>query len=254
MTELHPMDIDRSSVFTRERYMALRGAKETYAQIERTAPFKELLEEFGKLLNTAVGAEDLGVFLLHRHYAFGPGSIPLERRIPWGESGEYALVTRATSDYLHQKLAPSRWQYTPQSRLFEALEYSTDPLVVDRWASLSSSPEVPAAAARILEDSELWPFLGLTIASRSSLPKRTGEVYLETSDSKAMASVVRVQTRGNSTGKGQIPTVWVPITSCWCAEGMKCDAACIEEGSEEGCSVVEHCEVPSGEHHVVPCV
>jgi len=247
------MHVDRSSVFNPERYMALRGVEETYAQIEGTAAFKELLKDFGRLLTTSPSAEGLGVFLLHRHFAVGPTNIPLERGLAWGESGEYALVTRGSVVCLQEKFAPSRWKYDPQSRLFEALEYSTDLLVVDRWASLSSSPEVAVAAAKILEKSGLWPFVGLTIASRSSLPKRSDEVYMETSDSSGLASVVRVKAKGTSSGRGEIPTVWVPSTSCWCGPEMQCSSICFAEGSEDH-YYTDHYEIATGQHEVVPCV
>lgn len=252
MTVLQPIHIDRSSVFDPKRYMALRGVEETYAQIDGTAAFKELLDDFGRLLLTSAGAEDLGIFLLHRHFAVGPASIPLERGLAWGESGEYALVTRPSIVGPQEKYAPSRWKYDPHSEFFEALEYSTDQLVLDRWAILSSSPEVSVAAARILEKSGLWSFLGLTIAGRSSLPRKAGEVYVETSDVSTLASVVRVEAKGTSSGKAAIPTVWVPATLCWCEETMLCASICTEYGSEH--VFTEHFDVPDGGHHQVPCV
>ena len=253
MASHNPMDVDRSGIFDRRRYLALRGVEEAYSHVDGQQAMTDLLSGFANHLVSYGQGDTFGVFLLHRHFAPGPGSIPLERATKWGTSSGLALVTQMMEPGLETKCAPSRWLYNNDLEIFEAIEYSTDPLVLKEWAKLQMEPELMRGVAKILEESGLSDFLGFTIADRSALTKTVDEVYSETSESFEAASVIRVEPRSYSPPSNQIPTCWVPSVACWCEADTLCAWVCIGYGSDDNHMISDHNPVEIG-HRLVPCV
>ena len=251
-----PLHADKSFRFFRDTYITLGSVENAYNKVHDNDQFNEFLRRLGILLDTFNCDRNFGAFLLHRHFHPEQEQIPLEQQLPWGEINEPALVTRMQIPDSSMNFAPCRWRYNSHTDLFEALEYSSDPHVIQKWSQLLESPQLLSEVAKLLKEFKLIDLIGFTIAKRS-LPKLDHEHYLEISDSFERASVIRVDNNQSPpAGDGQIPTVWIPTVSCWCESDSLCwSIGCVTVGSKHiGDPDGDTHNEAEGPHNTVPCV
>lgn len=89
----------------------------------------------------------LGGFLLHKHWELDDGYSMVER-CGLDPSGRPALITSPRPSDELGATAPSRFKVDPERATFVALEFSSDPLVVETWRCLKAQPEVLTGCAK----------------------------------------------------------------------------------------------------------
>jgi len=248
---------ERSAIFAHGVYNALGSVEQAHEIIDKNIDFDEFLRQLGILLYKSGCGRNFGAFLLHRHFTPGPGQIPLEVPTVWGDSNELALVTRMLEpSSFDSAIAPSRWRYNRDKHFFEALEFSTDPDVVEQWKHLLAKPRLMSDVAKLIQKFDLADIIGFATAKRQSLPKQNDELYIEISDITAKASVVRADCESElPVGGKKLPTVWVPTVACWCEKKTICHYfACISIGSTHFHNPPGDHQRVEGTHKVVPCV
>jgi len=241
-----------ASRFERDSYLYLPSVKQAYSEVKSHPEFDNLLHNFAEfVLHEGLG-DKFGLFLLHRHFLPAEGTQPIERIMKWGLAQETSLVTQMISD-VDIDCAPSRWKYDVTLNRFVALEFSCDSKVKEAWSFLQSQSDLMHKIAKILLESGLYTHLGFTTADREILPKNSNKCLIESSDRESNASIVQVKEKPNFRSDTLIPTVWVPIKSCWCEEKYECHQWCWGYGSDTDCANVEHERFVEG-HDRVPCM
>lgn len=209
--------------YSAERYNALISVEDNHRRrLEVEDRFDQLHLQACRLVEGTPLSVDLGLYLLHRHWACGPTDVMCESRGTW--QGHPALVTRATSrsDY-H---VPTRWLATDENSV-EALEFSDDAggqRIVNRVLQHGDlfMKVLCAIRAAHLED-----IVGLSILRHDALSLREGERLIEENFSGMSVVVARVPTMEEE--GTLIPTTWVLDIHAGCKPACKCKPYSINE-------------------------
>jgi len=250
-TSLPPL----SNVFSPTEYNRLLSVESAYGKVQEHPKFEEFLSQIAALFNQFGCNQKFGAYLLHRHFESGNSTFPLEKLVTLDATEEEALVTKMVNSTSEVEYAPMRWQHIATLKIFKPIEYSADPAVIESWHWLSQNPNLLIKFGALLEHYGISDVIGFAIATRS-LPKRDNEIYLEISDAKASASIVRAKSKDEQVAKSYIPTIWVPTKSCWCQPIVECRDlfGCVTVGSKHiGDPDGDHGTIDLG-HKLVPCV
>ena len=238
--------------FNRKKYLSLLPVNQAYLEVTAHAGFEKVLGAFSDVMHQEGQGSKFGLFLLHRHFLPPLGTEPIERILHWGVTPELSLVTQMIArDNL--ECYPSRWAYDTNLNRFEALEFSCDYKVKEAWQFLLSRKGLMIKIGNLLVENKIDHLLGFTVADREIMPKDEDKCLIESSEKFAGASILQVKQKPNIRPETMIPTVWVPVESCWCHEKYSCHQWCWGYGSNTDCANVEHEQFSEG-HDVVPCV
>jgi hypothetical protein len=119
----------------------------------------------------------LGGFLLHKHCELDEGYSMVER-CGLDPSGRPALITSPRPSDELAATAPSRFKVDPERAALVAVEFSSDPLVVETWRCLNARPEVLDRLCEVISASGLADKVGLGILTRR-VPIEEDEVLVE---------------------------------------------------------------------------
>jgi hypothetical protein len=134
---------------------------------------------------------EVGAFLLHKHWELRDGESMIERSAAL-PSGRPALVTSARRLISPAAIAPCRFQIDPKRRELQALEFSSDPFVVDAWQALQEDPSFLERICGLVSDSGMSDQIGFAIFDRASVPVAAGEQMVEENGDRESVLCARV--------------------------------------------------------------
>jgi hypothetical protein len=193
--------------FDEQMYAHLPSVEQAHRLINRRWDrFEAFAKDASQALSGSGIEHDIGVCLLHRHVAVGPGELMVEefKHLDGGR----ALVTSAQPRPHDRAIAPSRWAWvTGDSPAFVPLEFSSDPAVARICRRLENRPAVMASFGALLRQHALDDILGLAVLRRDSLWAGRHELYVE--DTHRHASVVTVRHQREVNGAPLLGTGWM---------------------------------------------
>ena len=153
--------------------------------VEADAALKPLGAELDELIRrgslaclaTPFEHGSLGGFLLHKYWELDDGYSVVER-CGLDHSGRPALITSPRPSDELAAAAPSRFKVDPERAALVAVEFSSDPLVVETWRCLNAQPDVLDRLCEIICASGLADKVGLGILTRR-VPIDDDEVLVE---------------------------------------------------------------------------
>src|SRR5215218_5712196 len=93
-------------------------------QLQARPDFGDFLTGLGQIAAAYDLCDQVGAFLLHRHFDLNPGEAILEA--PLEEDGVPVLSSRPVNVRQASTGRPTRWSLSPDGTIFQPLEYSTD--------------------------------------------------------------------------------------------------------------------------------
>lgn len=194
--------------FDERMYAQLPSVEQAHRSIhQRWDRFESFAQDASRALSGSGIEHDIGVCLLHRHFAMGPGELMVEefKHVDEGR----ALVTCPRSRPKDLSIAPSRWALaTGDSPLaFAPLEFSSDPAVARICRRLEHRPAVIESLGALLRQHGLDDVLGLAILRRDGLWAGRHEIYVE--DTHQDASVVTVRHHSEVNDASLVGTGWM---------------------------------------------
>jgi hypothetical protein len=133
--------------FSPDLYNELTGPDEAYEVVQSHDDFETFLEQFGALTGSPALQDQVGVFLLHRHFDVGNDCRMIEEPLIL-DDGRPALVTAPTRA---KGGAPARWRLGHDGA-FSPLEYTRDPGAFYTSERLVANHTVAAHYASMLRD------------------------------------------------------------------------------------------------------
>ncbi len=206
--------------------------------------FESFAKDASRALNGSGVEHDIGVCLLHRHFAVDPGELMVEdfKQVDEGR----APVTSPQARRQDAAIAPSRWVFVAgDSPAFFPLEFSSDPAVARVCSRLATRPAVIESLGTLLGRHELDDILGLAVLRRDGLWAGRDEIYVE--DTHRDASVVTVQPQSGVDFASLVSTGWM-LTSGTATANAACFIYCYtwcisREGYHEQPHTREHDKV-----------
>lgn len=167
----------------------------------------------------------LGGFLLHRHWELDDGYSMVERSGQHA-SGRPSLITSARpTNELPSTARPSRFRVDSERSELVALEFSSDPVVVETWRRLNEQSDVLDRLCEIISASGLADKIGLGILGRT-VPIADGEFLVE--ENCADESVLSARTLSPEQQDIVIQTGWPFVASL--PGGTQCIPYCMQAG------------------------
>lgn len=166
----------------------------------------------------------LGGFLLHKHWELAEGYSMVERHGQHA-SGRAALITSSRPSSELPSTAPSRFWVDSERGELVALEFSSDPLVVETWRCLTEHSDVLERLCEIISTSGLADKVGLGILSRA-VPIAEGEFLVE--ENCADESVLSARALSPEQQEIVIQTGWPFVASL--PGGTQCIPYCMQAG------------------------
>jgi hypothetical protein len=204
--------------------------------VDADAALKPLEAELDELIRHASQAclatpfegGSLGGFLLHKHWELDDGYSMVER-CGLDPSGRPALITSARPSDELTATAPSRFKVDPEGEHLVALEFSSDPLVVETWRHLNTQPDVLDRLCEIISASGLADKVGLGILTRR-VPIDDDEFLVE--ENCDGESLLSARTLSAEAKEIVIQTGWAFIASEPPDGGTKCTPYCMQAGDD----------------------
>jgi hypothetical protein len=239
--------------FDEQMYAQLPSVQEAHQAIkQRWDRFESFARDASQALAGSGIEHDIGVCLLHRHFAVAPGELMLEDLQHVNASR--ALVTSARPRPQGQPIAPSRWglvagespALVPSSvPSFVPLEFSSDPAVARIGRRLANRPGAIDSLGTLLQQHGLDDILGIAVLRRDGLTAGRQEIHVE--DTQGDASVVTVQRQGEMDFTSLVETSWMLMSGNASANAacfIYCYTWCISrEGHHEEPHTREHDKV-----------
>jgi hypothetical protein len=228
--------------FDEQMYAQLPSVQEAHQSIkQRWDRFESFARDASQALAGSGIEHDIGVCLLHRHFAVAPGELMLED-LQHLNAGR-ALVTSARPPPPGPPIAPTRWglvagespAFVPS---FVPLEFSSDPAVAHIGRRLANRLGVVESLGTLLKQHGLDDILGIAVLRRDGLTAGRQEIYVE--DTQGDASVMTVQRQGDMDFTSLVETGWMLMSGKASANAacfICCYTWCI---SREGCHEEPH--------------
>jgi hypothetical protein len=228
--------------FDGQMYAQLPSVEQAHRALQqRWARFESFAQDASRALSGSGIEHDIGVCLLHRHFAIGPGELMVEefKQVDEGR----ALVTAPQPLPQNQAVAPSRWAWVASDApAFVPLEFSSDPAVARICRRLATRPAVLACLGTLLKQHGLDDILGLSVLRRDGLWAGRHQIYVE--DTRQDASVVTVRDHREVNDVSLVGTGWMlkaGTTTANVACFIYCYTWCIaREGHHEQPHTREH--------------
>lgn len=212
-------------------------------QVEEVYEEFTCLEEYERKLHDGVsiikehGADDfLGLFLVHRHFESKDGKLFIERTIT-PEKGDLKLLVTTP---MGEETAPRRiagHRFVLVDGQFYPIEFSTDRSVISHHKVFQENGALLEELSTFLTENKLEKFLGVGIFPRKIAGNSKNEVYVEDSDLRRLASIIRVIEREEMPDREfVVPTLWTwsaQDNGC-CTTNSICVAFCSAHGTSNG--------------------
>lgn len=212
------------SNYETERYNALASVESSHRRrLEEEARFERLHSEACNLVRGTRLADDLGLFLLHRHWQCSDGNIMCESSGTWRDRA--ALITRSV--HMTGEEYPTRWMVAESGDVY-ALEFSDDPVARPAVAGMVQHLALICDLMRTLHDSGLGDIIGISVLRHDFLNgSEEGERLIEENFDGLSVVVVRKPTPDEE--GVLIPTTWFLQTPAGCKPACKCQPYSINE-------------------------
>lgn len=153
--------------------------------------------------------EALGIRLLHKHNTIEPHEMMVANSL--SDAKGFALVTQATrADSIARKIVPNSWQLVEQG--YVASEFSHVHLVETPDVGPATFPAVFVELAEMIKEFDLRNLLGPCLNYSSFVKSHSlgeGSIFLEETDYRERANIVRYVNREDAMTLTTRQTVWV---------------------------------------------
>jgi hypothetical protein len=202
-----------------------------YASFEKNDKHLEIIRNALQIIHKHDAEEDVGLFLLHRHFEADAGKIFVERKYTPVKGHSPVLVTQAeTISKAPKKMAAHRFSFDREGQV-QPLEFTTDRSAGAASRRFLLKEDLSRELHKYLLDEGMTQTLGVGIFARTGTMTRATQVFLEETDFENRTSVVHVLPRlPNEVGKA-IPTLWTFGENAFgCCQGQ-CIAYCSQHGN-----------------------
>jgi hypothetical protein len=179
-----------------------------------------------RIINAHYAAEDVGLFLLHRHFTCEAHRVFVERRYTPTKGHAPVLVTQAEdASNLPKRLSAHRFMFDEEGRA-QALEFTTDVTAGASSRRFLMKAELIRELHAYLSAEGAVPVLGAGIFVRTGPTGKATRVFLEETDFVNRKSVVHLLPRLPRAAGRAIPTLWTYSENAFGCCAGQCVAYC----------------------------
>lgn len=223
--------VSYDGTFQTAAYNALPPVEDAHRRLQAMPNRTALLQRGLEVIEQHSQSPNVGLFLLHRHFACPDGAIMLEQPLQMA-NGEWVYVTAPTA--LSSRVppyAPSRFMFVSRGNrtVLLPIEFSTDSLVRNLWREATEGLLL-ADVARVLEANSARNLLGIAI-----MPREHADVtkfVLEETLLQPPRSLVRWVLPREVDPSLTITTLWTGRRAAGCCTlQIYCEIRCVASGA-----------------------